>query len=144
MKLIPALRWFVPILNNCIAWFKHYNIPVPQVYYIAPDRVLFKTNPQLELAIDQMYTAGQLQLDSGSGHGLMIDRAYRESVGRGAAQLVFHKWGALEMDFDLAHPWDVVGIIHHGWEVIKNKLTKSKTNQEKVAALLRKRGIDGE
>jgi len=48
----------------------------------------------------------------------------------------------IEIDFDLWQPWDLIGWIGHGWEVMTNRLRKRKTDPFRVAEMLRERGIN--
>ena len=71
---------------------------------------------------------------------------FREPGGvRPALQVLLHPSGAryfVEMDLDYASPsGGFTSFLTHATEVIYNFVTRKKTNQDKIAALLNKRGV---
>ena len=81
-----------------------------------------------------------------SHHGKSAVASYRERNCRGGLQVVVHVINGervLEVDHDLDPPQHErpIAIFRHMWEVIQNAMTKRKTNQAAVAAILRDRGI---
>jgi hypothetical protein len=67
-------------------------------------------------------------------------RSYREPYGcHPALQICFHPSPAgdfVEIDYDYAAPVDLAGLLEHGAEVLHNAVAGSKTDQQRVAALL--------
>lgn len=78
-------------------------------------------------------------------HGGRI--SFREPGGvRPALQAVFHPASEgspwlyfVELDMDEAAPNTMLGLIRHGWEVLRNTITGSKTDQAKIARMLDER-----
>lgn len=137
MKLTPEQRCSV----NCLAWWRAHGGIVPRVQKAEADRVWFDKCGLLMGTIKQLAKEGVLVEAYAKNHGETVLYGYREARTRTAAQVIVHTH-AVEMDFDHWHPWDLAGLIGHGIEVVTNKLGKRKTDPEKIAAALRKRGID--
>lgn len=125
---------------NCLAWWRAHG-RTPRILKAEADRVWFEQCDGLQAGINQLLRSGILVEANAKNHGDTVIVGYREARTRTAAQVIIHSH-AVEMDFDYWHPWDLVGAIGHGWEVVTNKLGRRKTDQSKIAAALRERGID--
>lgn len=77
-------------------------------------------------------------------HGAFI--SFREPDVRPALQVVLHRadnsdaWPYfVELDLDENAPVGAWGEIRHGWELLRNAVTRRKTDQAKIAAMLDQR-----
>lgn len=69
-------------------------------------------------------------------------RGWREACALCSLQVIEHSTGAWEFDIDLCSPEQgLAPAIGHLFEVLKNALTKGKTDPFVVAARLKKRGV---
>jgi hypothetical protein len=127
-------------LNIC-AWARHLGIDLSECIEMRPDRCYFRESWTLRADIERLARRGDLRGANYRNHGPTAVAGWRESRGRCAAQVIDHgdRW---EIDFDFWNPWDVVGVVGHGWEVVTNKLGRRKTDPVKISAALRKRGIN--
>lgn len=127
-------------LKNVVSWLKFRKIPDPAPISVHHDRVFFPKYTDMRAAIYNAVAEGVLIPGNYKNHGKTAVAGYRESCGMYSAQIVIHV-NSIEIDFDYFNPWDVVGILGHGWEVARNKLFGRKTDPKKVAKSLRERGI---
>jgi hypothetical protein len=126
---------------NCLAWWRAHGGIVPRINKAEPDRVWFDRCGLLLGTIKQLAKEGVLVEAWAKNHGETVLIGYREARTRTAAQVIIHTH-AVEMDFDHWHPWDLVGLVGHGIEVLTNKLGNRKTCPYRIARALRGRGID--
>jgi hypothetical protein len=126
---------------NCLAWWAKHGGLTPRITKAEPDRVWLEKCGLLVGHIKRLAAENVLVEAYAKNHGPTVIIGYREARTRTAAQVIIHTH-AVEMDFDHWHPWDLVGLVGHGWEVATNKLGRRKTDPEKIAAALRKRGIN--
>ena len=138
MILKPEQRCF----KNIAAWARHVGLDLPLPVKEEADRCWYKGGFNLDSSINRMVRAGELVPANYKNHGETAIDGWRESRGRCTAQIVAHKNGIYEIDFDLWNPWDLVGLIGHGLEVATNKLGRRKTDPFKVVEMLRERGIN--
>lgn len=129
---------------NVRSWLKYRGLDPNRAFTrVDEDRVFLERDHEFESEIfrlckdlkvlDQCYCGN---------HGPTAVLGYREAIGRCAAQIVIHT-DCIEIDFDYWRPWDVVGLIGHGWEVLTNRISRSKTDPLKIQKELRKRGVYG-
>ena len=137
MKLTPELRCWA----NISAWARHVGIELSNAVDMQPDRCFFAPSYNMRVSIEYVILRGHLKPANYRNHGPTAKAGWREPRGRCAAQVIDHgdRW---EIDFDHWNPWDLVGVVGHGWEVVTNKLGKRKTDPVKISAALRKRGIN--
>lgn len=134
------------IEHNVRAWLDHYGITTVEIVEVRPDRV-FAKDPKRDL----QELAKRWNKGPGRNHSLTKIGSTVKSLREPAApsmQIVIHKqldaatgkYGRLlEIDFDEFNPWeDPIG---HTREVLRNRVRKTKTDQSKIAAGLRARGI---
>ena len=137
VKQDPSMK----CLENVDSWLQYVGMPEPWMLLKRDeDRVFLKRTKSLEDGIKRLAIENKIEEADASLHGADVEIGYRECVGRCAAQIVIHK-DSIEIDFDYWHPWDLVGLIGHGWEVFSNKIKKKKTDPFKVAKMLEKRGV---
>ncbi len=132
-------------IKNCDAWLQSRLIKPAGILDARTDRCFYRTDVSILWQLEELRSLLLLESGNFRNHGPTAVRGYREAVGRGSAQIVVHKdetGYSIEVDFDYWNPWDVVGLVGHWWEVAANKFTRKKTNPERVAKLLRKRGFD--
>lgn len=127
-------------LKNVTNWLKFRNIPYPVPLSVSQDRVLFPKLTAMRAAIYRSVADGILFPGNYKNHGKTAVDGFRENCGTYSAQVIIHV-NHIEVDFDYFNPWDVVGIIGHGWEVARNKILGRKTDPRKVAKALKERGI---
>lgn len=129
---------------NVRTWLRYQGIePNLKFTKVCRDRVFLDRNHEFEEEIIRLCLHDyKMDMCYCGSHGKTALIGYRESVGRCAAQIVVHA-DCIEIDFDYWRPWDVVGLIGHGWEVLTNKISKSKTNPFKIQEELKKRGVYG-
>lgn len=138
MKLTPEQR----CAANIAAWARHVGLDLPLPFREEPDRCWYKGGWNLDSSLEWLISDGKLIAGNYKNHGKTAIAGWRESRGRCSAQVVRHDGGIYEIDFDLWNPWDLVGLIGHGWEVATNRLRRRKTDPFKVAEILRERGIN--
>jgi len=127
-------------LKNVSAWLKFRKIPAPEPISVSQDRVFYPDSQDFKAHIYLARIDGILIPANYKNHGKTAVMGYREDVGTYSAQVVLHT-DKIEIDFDYFNPYDVVGIIGHTWEVLRNRLRKTKTDPRKVAKKLKERGI---
>lgn len=128
--------------TNVRRWLRHHGIDDYSPFVLTePDRAWLTRDEYVENAFKRMEQNGLLEERWAGNHGRNVIRAYRETVGRGAAQIVIHDV-TIEIDFDYWQPWDLVGFVGHGIEVIGNRVFRKKTDPFRVAKQLAKRGIN--
>ena len=127
-------------LKNVSSWLKFRNIPDPAPISVKEDRVFFPKDQDMRTGIYKAVSDGILVPANYKNHGATAVAGYREDVGRYSAQVIIHV-SCIEIDFDYFNPWDVVGIVGHGWEVLSNKVLGRKTDPSRVAKALKERGI---
>lgn len=135
-------------VGNCINWIReqskviNYDWPPPYVLDLVPtvfdsDRTYFKYTEWLREFIQKLSAANIIDMCPEPSlrnlHGPTAVFTYREKRSRYAAQLTIHSNNLVEIDFDYWRPWDLVGLIGHGIEVISNRFRKTKTDPYKVA-----------
>jgi hypothetical protein len=138
VKLTPEMRCYA----NISAWARHVGIELSNAVEMRPDRCFFAPSWTMAESVKYVVSRGDLRGANYRNHGPTAVAGWREARGRCAAQIVLHDDGRHEIDFDHWNPWDVVGIVGHGWEVVTNKLGRRKTDPVKISAALRKRGIN--
>lgn len=129
---------------NVRTWLKYQGVdPNMKFIKVCQDRVFMDRNHGFESEVFRM-AKDLKKLDPCycGNHGKTAMLGYRESIGRCSAQIVVHT-DCIEIDFDYWRPWDVVGLIGHGWEVLTNQIFKSKTDPFKIQEELKKRGVYG-
>ena len=127
--------------RNVAAWLHHHGVIAMPPWREEVDRCFFRRDEHTLRQLRVLEARGVLEHRWAGNHGKDIYMAFRECVPRCAAQVIVHA-DEIEVDFDLWQPWDVVGWIGHGWEVMTNRLRKRKTDPFRVAEMLRKRGIN--
>jgi len=127
-------------LKNVSSWLKFRKIPDPAPISVRQDRIFFPNYTDMRAAIYNAVAEGVLIPANYKNHGETAIAGYRESCGMYSAQVIIHV-NQIEIDFDYFNPWDVVGIIGHGWEVARNRFLGRKTDPRKVAKALKERGI---
>lgn len=126
---------------NVIAWLAYCGFnPGREPFLKDSDRTWFIRDAAWDATILRLRNSGLIERREAKNHGTDVVDGYRECVSRCAAQIVVHKT-AIEVDFDFWQPWDVVGVIGHGIEVVRNKISKNKTDPFEVAKRLKKRGV---
>ena len=127
-------------LKNVSSWLKFRKIQEPKPISVLCDRVFYPQDAEMRSAIYDAAQEGVLIPANYKNHGKTAYAGYREDVGTYSAQVILHTH-KIEIDFDYFNPYDVVGIIGHTWEVLRNRLRKIKTDPSKVAKVLKERGI---
>jgi hypothetical protein len=117
-------------LKNVSSWLKFRNIPVSEPISVSQDRVFYPSSQEVRSAIYNTCIDGDLIAGNYKNHGKTAVGGYREDVGTYSAQVIIHT-GSIEIDFDYFNPYDVVGIIGHAWEVVRNRLRKIKPTLER-------------
>jgi hypothetical protein len=127
-------------LKNVSAWLKFRKIPAPEPISVSQDRVFYDKTVGMRAAIFAAASDSILVPANYKNHGKTAVMGYREDVGTYSAQVILHT-DKIEIDFDYFNPYDVVGIVGHALEVLRNRLRKTKTDPRKVAKKLKERGI---
>jgi hypothetical protein len=134
--ITPEQRCFA----NIGAWARHHGLEVSNCIRMEQDRCWYEDTWTMRADVERLARNKVLIAGNYKNHGETAVAGWREARGRCSAQVIDHgdRW---EIDFDFWNPWDLVGLVGHGWEVITNKLGKRKTDPVKVTEALRKRGI---
>jgi len=152
-------------LENVEGWLRYYDAPIGKdfssiVLGAFTDRVVFARADDFDTWVARMVRRGILAVDKfvsaghrydAHGHKTAVPTAesnYRECVTYCSAQLILHKTGVAEMDFDWFNPNNgVAGAAGHLVEYTWYRLpllvgqSKRKTNPFKIARELRRRDI---
>ena len=133
---------------NGEAWIKYMGLPVGDLLDAEDDRTFWAASGATFAHLMAYYVEKKLVEANYRNHGDTAWIGWREARSRWAAQCILHKDASrvaggyvLEIDFDGWNPWDIVGLVGHGWEVLGNKVRGSKTDAFKVARQLRRRGV---
>jgi hypothetical protein len=88
-------------LANIRAVLGSYNLPELEIVEVREDRVFFQKDYNAPLGMNYLVTcAGFKRI----GHGDDVVLSYREPVPWYALQIVFHRSGLIECDFDIGNP----------------------------------------
>jgi hypothetical protein len=116
-------------LANIRAVFAHYGMRQPELIEARQDRCFFR------------WSAGFVA-DYAAHHSGVTFTKGRENVARCAMEITIHD-KSIEVDFDYWNPLYGAGLaLLHGLECAVNYFASRKTNPYRIAAGLRKRGID--
>ena len=137
MTLAPEQQCF----KNIAAWAREVGIDLPLPFKEEADRCWYRAGDAMVSSIEWAVTEGRFVPANYKNHGKTAVCGWREARGRCTAQIVRHVGSIYEIDFDYWNPWDIVGLVGHGWEVASNKLGRRTTDPFVVAKLLEKRGI---
>jgi len=129
---------------NVLAWLAYRGANTGELtrWRLFPDRCFFPRDPFREAVFARLCSEGILERRDASNHGPDVIVGYRECVPRCAAQIVIHR-DEIEFDFDEWQPWDLRGVLCHGWEILRHKVTGTKTDPFVIARKLTERGIYG-
>ena len=128
---------------NVRAWARWFGLgELGEAVERRSDRCFFELTPGVGGRILRFADSGRLLRGNYKNHGETAVAGWREDVSRAAAQVIWHRDGRIEVDFDYWNPRDVVGIVGHLAEVAVNKVRRRKTDPWKVAGMLKARGVD--
>lgn len=131
--------------KNCIDWLEYYKVHGLTLLHCQPDRCYFlvENNFMLDIELINVVKCNY------RNHGSYAVLGMRQDISGISPQLIIHKYPdgddlvfILEMDFDYWNPSaDLVGLIGHTVEVLKNKVFNTKTDPKRIRKTLIKRGI---
>lgn len=124
--------------QNFKDWWLHHHVAAPPPVNLTQARIWYQGNPVFFAHIRTLILDRVLLPAPAKNHGVDVMEAYRENVGSGSLQLVIHKGGLIECDFDLWNPWDVVNIFRH---LVFEVALGRPTDPFRVAKMLEKRGV---
>lgn len=131
------------VKTNFDAWCKYHGVTFEEPLEVEVDRIWYLKN-QSNMESVKKLTDGEIlevQIPAPKNHGKTALYGLRERTHKGSLQLIVHVH-RIEVDFDYYNPWDVIGLIRHGFEVFVNWFKKKKTDQNKIAKILSERGIE--
>lgn len=136
--------------ENIEAVLAHYGFPPLQVMAVQSDRLTALVTPESLDHLEKLVDAQDfLVWKYNKNHGSTAKYGWREAMATCSMQIVLHEvvhgelvYLTFEIDIDEFNPgMGVAPAIAHTGEVLRNKLTRGKTDPFRIALGLYKRGI---